>query len=110
MATKKKPASKSNGKHPAVIVRAHSGVFFGYLVSKDGGSVTLNMARQVFYWDSAGLPQKSNTCPDLASRGVGTGSKLSEPAPKAIIEQVGAVFFVTPEAVATITAQKWATR
>jgi hypothetical protein len=113
MATKKKTAAKkSNGasKGEAVIVRAYSGVFFGYLLSKTGASVELRDARQIYYWDSAGLPQKSNTCPDIAARGLGTGSKVSQPVARAIVEQVGAVFFMGPEAQKTVEAQKWATR
>ncbi len=107
MAAKKKSAKKSD---PAVIVRAHSGVFFGYLIAKDGSSVTLRGARQIYYWDSVGLPEKSNTCPDIAARGLGTGSKVSQPAEKAIVEQVGAVFFMADSAAETVKAQKWATR
>ena len=114
MTTKTKTAAsakKSNGsKGVAVIVRAYSGVFFGYLLSKTGASVELRDARQIYYWDSAGLPQKSNTCPDIAARGLGTGSKVSEPATRAIVEQVGAVFFMSSDAEKTVKTQKWATQ
>ncbi|MBA2683248.1 MAG: hypothetical protein H0U66_01980 [Gemmatimonadaceae bacterium] len=106
---KKTAASAKKSTTPAVIVRAYSGVFFGYLVAKDGTSVTLKGARQVWSWDSAGLPEPSRTCGDIATRGLGTGSKVSGPA-DAIVDQVGAVFFCTPVAVRIIDAQKWATR
>lgn len=98
------------GGEVAVIVRAYSGVFFGYLVSKTGNSVELSDARQIYSWDSAGLLEKSNTCPDIAARGLGTGSKVSAPAPKAFIEQVGAVFVMTPAAAITVVNQKWGSR
>ena len=97
-------------KGNAVIVRAYSGVFFGYLTSKKGNSVELSDARQIYSWDSAGLDEKSNTCPDIAARGLGSGSKVSSPAPKAIVESVGAIFFATPTAVKIINAQKWGSR
>ncbi len=96
-------------KQKAVIVRAYSGVFFGFLVSKKGTSVTLKGAQQVWSWDSTGLPEPSRTCGDIAARGLGTGSKVSGPA-DAIIEQVGVVFFCSPLAVRLIQAQKWATK
>jgi hypothetical protein len=95
---------------PPVIVRAYSGVFFGYLLKQEGAAVELRNARQIWSWDSAGLTEKVNTCPDIAARGVGTGSKVSSPASRARVEQVGAMFFATLEAEKNICAQKWATR
>lgn len=109
MTIKKKAATKKTTKSRAVIVRAYSGVFFGYLVSKTGASVELRDARQVWSWDSAGMTEKVMTCGDIAARGVGTGSKIGMPA-DAIVEQVGVVFFATPEAERVIGGQKWASR
>ena len=111
MTTKKKTAAKKTTKtsHRAVIVRAYSGVFFGHLVSKTGASVELRGARQVWSWDSAGLSEKAMTCGDIARLGVGSGSKIGGPA-DAVIEQVGAMFFATPEAERVIGGQKWAAR
>ncbi len=97
-------------KTPPVIVRAHSGVFFGYLESKEGNTVTLVGARQIYYWNSAGLAEKTNTCPDMATNGIGTGSKVSKPAPKAIVDQVGATFFMTASAAKTVENQAWSTK
>ncbi len=107
-ATKKK-AVRSFAEEP-VIVRAYSGVFFGYLVSKTGACVELRDARHIWSWDSAGLAEKSQTCGDIAARGLGTGSKVSAPVSRSIVEQVGATFFATDVAVKTIAAQKWATK
>ena len=76
MTIKKKTAAKKKTTHRAVIVRAYSGVFFGYLVAKTGASVELRGARQVWSWDSAGMAEKAMTCGDIARLGVGTGSKI----------------------------------
>ncbi len=100
---------KEDGE-PHVIVRAYSGVFFGRLVARKTGSVELRDVRQIYSWGSAGMSEKSNTCPDIAARGLGTDSKVSSPAIRAIVEQVGAVFFASDAAVTLIDAQKWATR
>jgi hypothetical protein len=113
MATKKKAAAgtkKSNGKAQPVVVRAYSGVFFGYLLGKSGATVELRDARQIWSWDSAGLAEKVNTCGDIAVRGLGSGSKVSSPCSSVSVEQVGAVFVATPVAVQIIEAQKWASK
>ncbi len=93
-----------------VIVRAYSGVFFGYLLRSDSTSCLLKSARQIYYWDSSGLPNKSYTCADIATHGLGTGSKVGAPADRAIIAQVGAVFFMSNAAAAILESQKWASR
>ena len=110
MTTKKKATKSSNGKHPHVIIRAYSGVFYGRLVSTKGQTSELADARQIWSWNSAGLAQPVNTCGDIALRGVGSGSKVSSPVPKSVIAEVKATFFCSPEAVAVIDAQKWATK
>ncbi len=73
MATKK----KANGE-TAVMVRCHSGVFFGYLKARRGSEADLTGSRHVWSWTSNGLPRKALTVDDLALLGAGTGSKLSE--------------------------------
>ncbi len=103
------PQGNSKEGLPAVVVRAYSGVFFGYLKSKTETTVDLVSARQIYYWDSAGLAKKTMTCPDIATNGVGSGSKLSAPA-DAIIAQVGAVFMVNSTAEVSLLAQGWATK
>ena len=100
-------ASKTTKTLRPVIVRAYSGVFFGLLVSKEGSSVELRDARQIWSWDSTGMPEKIMTCGDIARLGVGSGSKVSGPA-DAVIEQVGVMFFASAEAAEKIGAQKWA--
>lgn len=106
MAAKK----KTNGKGVAVIVRAYSGVFFGRVEKQEPGRIVLLGARQVWSWTSDGCAQKINTCPDIAAHGLGVSSKMSEPATRATIEQVGAVFECSAAATKILDAQKWATR
>lgn len=65
----------------AVIVRAYSGVFFGYLAARRGGPVAyevdLERARHIWNWTSKGLPRKALTVEDLAILGAGEGTKIS---------------------------------
>jgi len=79
MATKKKSVKATNLK--PVVVRAYSGVFFGYLKSKRGGpetfAVELLNARHIWNWQSTGLPRKALTVEDLALVGAGVGTKIS---------------------------------
>jgi len=110
MTTKKKATKSSNSKHPHVIIRAYSGVFFGRLVARKGGSAELADARQIWSWNSVGLAQPVNTCGDIALRGVGAGSKVSSPVPRSIVADVKATFFCLPESVAVLDAQKWGTK
>lgn len=108
--TKKKEevASKKNLK--PVIVRAYSGVFFGYLSYKDGDTVFLDDCRQIWSWGSAGMSQLVQTCGDIAVMGLGSDSKVSMTVSKAIIEKVGAVFFATDEAADIVAYQGWGSR
>lgn len=95
----------------AAIVRAYSGVFFGYVVSKTRTGCVLKDARQIWSWDSAGLSEKVNTTGDIALRGVGSGSRVSSPVPEKVIENGNngwSIDFASPDAVRVIGAQKWA--
>jgi hypothetical protein len=92
----KKTAKKS------VIVRAYSGVFFGLESQRRGDEIDLLDCRQIWQWQSTGLEKPVLTCGDIAIRGVGKGSKVSDPSPLATIRDVKAVFVCTPEAVRVI--------
>ena len=92
-----------------VIVRAYSGVFFGYMLSKDGNSCRLRDARQIYSWDSKGLAEPSRTCGDIANFGVGSGSKVSTPC-NVTIDQIGAIFDASLTCVKSLTSQKWGNR
>ena len=61
----------------AVIVRAYSGVFFGYLVARSATEVRLERCRHIWQWTSNGLPRKALTVEDVASVGAGTGTRIS---------------------------------
>jgi hypothetical protein len=93
-----------------VVVRAYSGVFFGELLSKKGQTVELASARQVWSWDSQGLPEKVNTAGDLALYGPGRGSKVSGAVAHATIEQVGVMFAAQPEAIENFHSQRWGSK
>ena len=101
----KKKLTKTAAPH--VIIRAYSGVFFGRLlarrVSAAGAEADMADVRQLWQWTSAGLAKPALTCGDLAIRGVGTGSKVSDPAPVATISDIKAFWLCTPEAVRVLS-------
>lgn len=70
----------------AVMVRAYSGVFFGYLSDRRQGEVDLTGSRHVWSWDSTGLPRKAVTVDDLALLGPGSGSRLSGRVDQTLLE------------------------
>ena len=106
MATKKKTAKTKATRQP-VMVRAYSGVFFGYLKSKTGGpetfAVELEKARHLWSWQSNGLPRKALTVEDLALIGAGTGTKISG-AVSLSLADVKVLIGATPEAAARFEA------
>ena len=110
MDIKKKLTKKSPAAAPHVIIRAYSGVFFGRLlarrVSAAGTEADMADVRQIWQWTSAGLAKPALTCDDIAIRGVGTGSKVSDPAPVATISDIKASWLCTPEAVRALEAIK----
>ena len=105
MATKKKVAKSV--KYPAVLVRAYSGVFFGYLKAKRGGGehfdVDLVDARHIWQWRSDGLPRKALTVDDLALIGAGSGTKISGRASQSLAD-VKQIVTASDEAVARFEA------
>src|SRR5262245_23089520 len=57
-----------------VLVRTYSaGVHFGTLVERTGKEVVLSNARRIWRWSGA------NTLHEIATAGVGKGSRVSEP-------------------------------
>ena len=109
MAAKKKSSTKAASSY--VIVRAYSGVFAGELVAKyvrDGSSYdgVFRNVRQVWQWTSTGLAKPVLTVGDIAIRGVGAGSKVSDPAPELELADIKAIFVCTPEAESNLRAAK----
>lgn len=104
MATSKKittTKSKASGKK-AVIVRTYSaGVHFGYLLQQQGREVTLSQSRRIWSWRGA------NTLNEIALRGVGPGSKISEPATEIVLTEAIEVITCAPAAVENIEAGRW---
>lgn len=92
---------EKNG-HKAVVVRAYSGVFFGYLVEKRGGpecwEVLLEGARHIHRWQSNGLSRAVLNVEDLAILGAGNGTTIGGPVTQEIAD-VKVIVFATPEAV-----------
>jgi hypothetical protein len=93
--------------HKAVVVRAYSGVFFGYLVERRGGpeccEVDLERARHIHRWRSDGLPRKALNIEDLAILGAGDGTTIGGPVTQTILD-VRNIVYATPEAVARFEA------
>ena len=87
----------------AVMVRGHSGVFFGYLAARRGTEMDLQGSRHVHYWDSAGLPRKAVTVDDLALVGPGSGSRISGRVTQTLL-QVAQIVDCKPEAVTRFEA------
>ena len=87
----------------AVVVRAYSGVFFGYLVERRGGPETCEIdlinARHIHRWQSTGLSRKVLNVEDLAILGAGEGTTISGPVSQTILD-VKNIVDATPEAVA----------
>ena len=91
----------------AVVVRAYSGVFFGYLVERRGGpseyEVDLVRARHIHRWQSGGLPRKALNVEDLAILGAGDGTTISGPVTQTIAG-VRVIVDASPESVARFEA------
>ena len=86
---------------PVVIRTARSGVHFGYLIERRGQEADLVRIRQVWSWVGA------NTVKEIAIRGVGKGSKVSEAAPESTLFEIIECLSATEEAVKSIEAGKW---
>lgn len=86
-----------------VIVRTYSaGVFFGYLVSREGKEVSLERARRIWMWRGA------NTLSEIASFGLDAKqSRVATPVSITLTEAIE-IIDCTPTAVDSIGAAKWA--
>jgi hypothetical protein len=103
-------AAKKSGRSSSkpVIVRAYSGVFFGYEKARRGSEIDLIRVRQIWQWQSTGLATPVRTCGDIALRGVGTGSRISDETPAVTVLEVKAIFVCTPEAERVLREASWA--
>lgn len=94
------PAKKTT-KKPVVVRTYSAGVHFGYLEAHKGKEVRLSDARRIWYWRGA------NTLNEVALRGVGAGSKISEPVSGILLTEAIEIVDATPEAVKSLEATKW---
>lgn len=81
---------------PVLVTTAYSGVFFGFLESREGNSVVLTNARCAIHWRTTG------GFLELAHLGPNKNSKIGSPAPRIELFDVTSIADVTPEAV-----EKW---
>ena len=85
-----------------VIVRTYAaGVHVGDLKSRDGKEVTLTDAQRIWYWKGA------NTLHEIALRGVGSGSKVSERVPEILLTEAIEIIQATDEARDNLRGAKW---
>ena len=81
---------------PVLVTTSHRGVFFGYLEdSEDECSKVLRLkkVRMAIYWNTKG------GLLELAEKGPNSGSKISNEAPRGVLQDVTAVWELTEEAV-----------
>ena len=98
----KKSAPKTKAALRIVLVRTYSaGVHYGTLIGRSGTEVTLAHARRLWSWQGA------NTLNEIALRGVGRGSKVSEPVASITLTEAIEIIDCAPEAVANLDAAKW---
>jgi hypothetical protein len=99
MAAKKKQTA--SGKY--VVIRTYSaGVHCGELVSRDGKEATLRNARRIWRWQGA------NTLSEIANRGVGDGSRVSETVSEITLTEVIEVITASDAGQKNLEAAKWA--
>lgn len=85
-----------------VLVRTYSaGVHFGTLASRDGREVVLRDARRIWSWVGA------NTLSEISLRGVGDGSKISDPVPEIVLTEAIEVIPLAEKAVCVLGGVKW---
>ena len=89
-------------KKQAVVVRTYSaGVHYGYLVSQKGKEVTLERSRRIWSWKGA------NSLSEIATSGVGPGSKIAVPVSIVLTEAVE-IITCTAAAAKNLDGATWA--
>jgi len=90
------------GAKRQVIIRTYSaGVHYGTLVERNGQEVILSDARRLWNW------QGRNTLHEIALRGVGKGSRVSEPVPRIELLEAIEIIDCEKEAIENLKAAKW---
>jgi hypothetical protein len=89
-------------KRPYVVVRTYSaGVHVGKLVSRKGKEVVLANAKRIWSWCGA------NTLHEIALRGVGKGSKVSDAVSSITITEAIEVIVCTSAAKSNLEKATW---
>jgi hypothetical protein len=88
-----------------VVVRTYSaGVHVGELKSREGKEVVLTDAQRIWSWKGA------NTLHEIALRGVGKGSKVSERVAEITLTEAIEVIATTDEARENLRGTQWAAK
>jgi uncharacterized protein DUF6948 len=90
-------------KKPYVVIRTYSaGVHFGILESRNGQEVVLSDARRLWSWVGA------KTLHEVASAGIGSGSKVSVTLPLVELTQAIEVLHCTADGEKSLRGGTWA--
>ena len=85
-----------------VVVRTYSaGVHVGELVERNGKEVQLANARRIWSWVGA------NTLHEIALRGVGAGSRVSDRVASVVLTEAIEIIDATAEARENLESSKW---
>lgn len=85
-----------------VLVRTYSaGVHFGTLISRNGREVQLTDARRIWSWNGA------NTLNEIATAGVGRGSRVSRPVSSIVLTEAIELIDCTAEAIKNLENVGW---
>ena len=85
------------------VIRTYSaGVHVGELVSHSGTEVALKNARRIWQWKGA------NTLHEIALRGVGDGSRVSDEVPEIVLTEAIEIIPCADAATENLRAAKWA--
>jgi len=85
------------------VIRTYSaGVHVGELVSHSGAEVGLKNARRIWRWKGA------NTLHEIALRGVGDGSRVSDEVPEIVLTEAVEIIPCADAATENLRAAKWA--
>lgn len=87
--------------HFSVIRTYSAGVHVGIVAHRAGTDVALVEARRIWRWQGA------NTLHEIALRGVGAGSRLSEPVESILLTQAIEIIPCTAEAERNLRSAKW---
>jgi len=84
------------------VIRTYSaGVHVGTVQSRNGREVVLTGARRIWSW------RGRNTLSEIALRGVGDGSRVSEQVPEILLTEAIEIIPCSPEARENLDSSRW---